>query len=53
MEFLSKNNMKKSIEVHFSRSDIFLLYLYNTSDVNLQEKKFGRGTTYSCKKLIL
>ena len=28
-------------------SNIFPLYFY---DINLQEKKFGRSTAYSCKK---
>ena len=32
-------SLKKSIEVHFSRSKIFLLYFYDAYDVNLWEKK--------------
>ena len=39
------NSLKKSIEVHFSRSKIFLLYFY----VNLWEKNFRGSTTYSCR----
>ena len=31
------NSLKRSIEVHFSRSNIFPLYFYDTFDVNLQE----------------
>ena len=50
MELLSKTNLKKSIEVHFSRSNTFPLYFYDTFDINLQEKMFGRSTAYSCKK---
>ena len=37
----SKNSLKKSIEVHFSTSKIFLLYFYNAYDVNLREKKIS------------
>ena len=31
-------SLKESIEVHFNRSKIFLLYFYNPYDVNLSEQ---------------
>ena len=40
--------MKKSIEKHFNRSKIFLLYFYEAYDANLREKKFRqKSTVYS------
>ena len=40
-----RNSLRKSIEVHFNRSKIFLLYFY----VNLWEKNCRRSTAYSCR----
>ena len=37
------------MEAHFNRPTIFLLYFYDTYDVNLREKNFGRSTAYSCR----
>ena len=39
----------KSVEVHFNRSKVFLLYFYDAYYVNLWEKNFGRSTGYSCR----
>ena len=43
-------SLKKSIEVHFNRLKIFLLYFYNAYDVSLREKMFCRSTAYSYRK---
>ena len=40
---------KELVEVHFSRSEIFVLYFYDAYDANLWGKKFGRSTAYSCR----
>ena len=44
-----ENGLKKSIEVHFNRQKIFLLYFYEACNVNLWEKKFVRSTAYLCR----
>ena len=45
-EMLLQSSLKKSIEVDFNRSKVFLLYFYDAYDVNLREKNFGRSTAY-------
>ena len=42
-------SFEKSIEVHFNRSKIILLYFYDVYDINLWKTNFGRSTVYSCR----
>ena len=53
MHLITRISLKKSIEVHFNRSKIFLLYHYYANDVNMRKKKFGRNMAYSCRKNVL
>ena len=38
MHLITRISLKKSIEVHFNRSKIFLLYHYYANDVNMRKK---------------
>ena len=38
---------ENSMEVHFNRSKVFLLYFHDAYDVSLWEKNFGKSTAYS------
>ena len=42
------NSLKKSMEVHFDRSKIFI-FIFTTHVTSIYEKKFDRSTTYSCR----
>ena len=44
-----QNSLKKSIEEHFNRPKILLLYFYDAYDINLWEKTFGRSIAYLCR----
>ena len=51
LEFhLGLPSLKKSIEVHFKRLRVFLLYFYHVFyEVTVWEKNIGRSTSYSCR----
>ena len=40
--------LKKSIELHFNRRNLFLLYFYDAYDLNLERKKFAKRMGSSC-----
>ena len=46
---LNKSILKKSIELHFKRSKVLMLYFYDIYDVILREKKIGRSTADLCR----
>ena len=41
------------MELDINRSNIFLLYFYETYDVILREKKFGLSAAYSAEQMSL
>ena len=53
MHLITRISLKKSIEVHFNRSKIFLLYHYYANDVNMRKKNSAEIWLIHAEKMSL